>query len=67
MAVPKQRHNSSRKNRRRGGHKKLTALKMTACSNCKTMIPSHQACPSCGYYKGKSVIEIKAKAKKAVK
>jgi large subunit ribosomal protein L32 len=67
MAVPKQRHNSSRSKRRRAGHQKLTAPEMSACSNCNQMIQAHQACSNCGYYKGEQVIEIKSKAKKAVK
>jgi len=67
MAVPKQRHNSSRKARRQAGHRKLTAIKMIACSNCSQMIQPHQACPNCGQYKGRIVIAIKSKVKKTVK
>ena len=67
MAVPKQRHNSSRSKRRRAGHSKLSASKMVACSNCNKQIQPHQACSNCGHYKGKAIIEIKSKAKKAVK
>jgi len=40
---------------------------MVECSNCKKMIQAHQACSNCGYYKGELVVNIKAKAKKAVK
>ena len=67
MPVPKQRHNHSRKNRRRGGHRKLTASKMTKCSNCNQMILPHLVCGNCGFYKGKAVVEIKSKIKKASK
>ena len=67
MAVPKQRHNSSRSKRRRAGHKKLAVPGMVACSNCGQMIQSHRACSNCGFYKGKQVLEIKSKAKKTAK
>lgn len=67
MAVPKQRHNSSRSKRRRAGHQKLSAPEMISCSNCNKQVQPHQVCSNCGYYKGKAVIEIKSKAKKAVK
>ncbi len=28
------------------------------CGQCGSNIPSHIACPSCGYYKGRQVITI---------
>ena len=69
MPVPKQRHNKSRRNRRRGGQigNKVTPKNLVECSNCKTPIMSHRVCPKCGYYKGKEVIdtsESKSKTKK---
>lgn len=67
MPVPKKRHNSSRGKRRRAGHKKLVAPKMTKCSNCNKMILPHQACSNCGFYKGKIAFEIKVKTKKSAK
>lgn len=56
MAVPKQRQNKSRRNRRRAGHKKVTKMALVKCSNCSLMIPPHKVCHNCGYYKGKEVI-----------
>ena len=46
MAVPKRKLSKSRKRLRRGHH---------VAASVKT-----QACPSCGYYRGKKVVEVKA-------
>jgi large subunit ribosomal protein L32 len=56
MAVPKQRQNKSRRDRRRGGQKKLEVEKTIKCLNCKMPIKTHKACSYCGFYKGKQVI-----------
>jgi len=58
MAVPKQRQTSSRGKRRRGGHKKIQAKKLVKCSNCQQNILPHKACPYCGYYRGKKVLDL---------
>ncbi|HHX58283.1 MAG TPA: 50S ribosomal protein L32 [Candidatus Moranbacteria bacterium] len=62
MAVPKQRHNSSRGKRRRGGHRKLEKKNLVKCSQCNQAIQMHRMCSFCGYYKGKEVkksVEVK--------
>jgi len=56
MAVPKQRHNKSRRDRRRGGQKKLETQQVVKCSNCNMPAMPHRACAHCGFYKGKQVI-----------
>ncbi len=56
MAVPKQRHNKSRRDRRRGGQRKLEAQQVVKCSNCSMPTMPHRACAHCGFYKGKQVI-----------
>jgi len=59
MANPKRRHSKSRKNKRRA-HDHLIALSLAECPNChETKLP-HQACPHCGYYRGRAVVETKA-------
>jgi len=66
MAVPKQRHNKSRRDRRRGGQKKLEAQQVAKCSNCEKPSLLHHACPHCGFYKGKQVVkgtDLKTKTK----
>ncbi len=63
MAVPKQRQNSSRSKRRRGGHRKLEKKKLVKCANCQQLIQPHHLCSFCGYYGGKEVVKV-AEAKK---
>ncbi|MFA5871091.1 MAG: 50S ribosomal protein L32 [Parcubacteria group bacterium] len=68
MSVPKQRHTKGRRDRKRARFKIVTK-ELVACSHCKKMIKQHEACPNCGYYKGKAAIKladkkVKGKAKK---
>lgn len=64
MAVPKQRQNSARRGRRRAGQRKTVTLKNTQkCSKCGANIVPHRACPNCGFYKGKEVVDVMKKNK----
>lgn len=67
MPVPKKRHNTARKGRRRAGQinkiTKITKVQATKCTNCEEKILPHKACPKCGFYKGKEVIKIKTPKK----
>ncbi len=56
MAVPKQRQNKSRRDRRRGGQKKLKIQQTIKCSNCNMPTMPHKVCSHCGFYKGKQVV-----------
>ncbi len=61
MAVPKKKHSVSRKGLRRGGHThKLERKHPMTCPNCGDMTMPHTVCASCGTYKGKEVITLKA-------
>ncbi|HLB50924.1 MAG TPA: 50S ribosomal protein L32 [Patescibacteria group bacterium] len=51
---PKQRHNSSRRNRRRN-HVKPKVKSAQTCPKCASAMRPHRACPSCGTYKGAKV------------
>jgi len=62
MPVPKQRHNKSRRDRRRV-NQKLTAKKLQKCPKCGTFITPHRVCSKCGYYKGREVINVLKKNK----
>ncbi|MBI3406163.1 MAG: 50S ribosomal protein L32 [Acidobacteria bacterium] len=55
MPNPKRRHSKTRKNKRRT-HDFLTAASLSECPNCHERKLPHQACPSCGYYKGRAVM-----------
>ncbi len=56
MAVPKRRHSSSRRDKRRA-HDALGDPAVSYCPNCEEPKLPHRVCPSCGYYKGKEVIK----------
>lgn len=58
MPVPKFRTSASKRNMRRSHHA-LTAPTAAICENCGEVKQSHVACPSCGFYKGKQVLEVK--------
>jgi len=58
MAVPAKRVSKTRKRLRRT-HYKIFAKSTVECPNCKAVIKQHRACPKCGFYNGKKVIEIK--------
>lgn len=56
MALPKHRHSKARRDKRRT-HQKLTPPNLSVCPQCNEPKLPHQICPSCGYYKGRTVIE----------
>lgn len=57
MAVPKKKTSKSRKNMRRA-HDFLTSQSVSTCPQCKSPKLPHRACPTCGTYKGKEVIDL---------
>lgn len=59
MAVPKRRHSKAR-SRSRCTHKVEHVTSITHCLNCNTPLKTHQACASCGFYKGIKVLGTKA-------
>lgn len=56
MAVPKRRKSSSKGAMRRANHDKVTPANVTPCPNCSAPMISHRVCSSCGFYKGRSVL-----------
>jgi large subunit ribosomal protein L32 len=54
MAHPKRKISKSRRDKRRT-HFKASAPALSTCSNCGELKLSHRACPSCGYYAGRSM------------
>ncbi len=63
MAVPKRRHTSTKRNMRRSHHFKKP-VKLMSCSKCGEAILPHMACPNCGTYKGREVINVLKKLDK---
>lgn len=63
MAVPKQRHNQSRRDRRRGNIF-IKAPVLIKCPKCGKPVLPHTVCGYCGFYKGKELINVMAKLEK---
>ena len=59
MAVPKQRPSKPQSRTKRKINMKMTLPQMTKCPECGELTPSHKVCIHCGYYKGKSIKEVK--------
>lgn len=56
MPVPKQRRTSSTRDARRATHA-LGAPASSVCPQCHEPKLPHRVCPSCGYYKGKEIVD----------
>jgi len=63
MAVPKQRHTKSRRNKRRSHHA-LKKQVLSNCPKCKEVVLPHQLCQNCGTYAGREVVDVLAKLTK---
>jgi large subunit ribosomal protein L32 len=57
MAVPKRKTSKSRKRLRRG-HDKAVSMASQACPRCSSPKLPHRVCPTCGYYRGKKMVEV---------
>lgn len=53
MALPK-RKQSRQRSRKRRTHYKAASPPVSVCPDCSEIRPPHRACPSCGYYKGRT-------------
>jgi large subunit ribosomal protein L32 len=56
MAVPKHKASKSKRDKRRT-HQKIGALNLATCPECGEATEPHHACPSCGSYKGRTVVD----------
>ena len=63
MAVPKQRHTKSRRNKRRM-HIYTKTPALTKCSKCGKLILPHTICWNCGCYKSREIINVLEKLTK---
>ncbi len=59
MPVPKRKRSRSRRDKR-FANKGMKEKSFTKCAHCQEPISTHQACVSCGYYKGRKIISTKA-------
>ncbi len=53
---PKKKHSKARKRTRRASIN-LQETVLQRCPNCNALVVPHQACKSCGFYRGKQVTE----------
>ena len=60
MPNPKRRH-SKRRTANRRAHDHLHAVSLGESPNSHERKLPHRACPKCGYYKGREVIDTEAK------
>jgi len=66
MALPKQRHTKSRRNKRRRNIF-ISPSALTTCLKCGKPCLPHTVCLNCGYYKGQEVIDVLKKLTKKEK
>lgn len=66
MALPTQKRSKSRKRIRQYQYR-LKKKNLSTCPKCKKPILPHHACPFCGYYAGRQVIETSIEKKKKKK
>ena len=57
MANPKRRHSKARTASRRAQYKVHSLPTTHECPNCGNVKMRHRACPTCGHYRGRAVIE----------
>lgn len=57
MAVPKRRTASTSRNQRRSHHARRPVM-LGPCPRCQQPVPGHTACPNCGTYRGRDVIDV---------
>lgn len=60
MAHPEDKLSRSRKGKRRS-HDFLVKPATSECANCGSTMRPHTVCKSCGYYRGKAVINVDIK------
>jgi large subunit ribosomal protein L32 len=62
MAVPKKKTSKARRDKRRSSTWKLEVPGLVKCPQCGELKLSHRMCASCGFYKGREIIQLKKEA-----
>jgi len=57
-AEPKRRVSSTRRDKRRSSHWKLSMPGIVTCPHCGQAVLSHRMCKACGYYNGREVVKV---------
>jgi large subunit ribosomal protein L32 len=63
MAVPKQKHTKSRRNKKRSHHA-LKKKHFSVCPKCGASVLPHHLCWNCGTYAGREIVDVLAKLTK---
>ncbi|MBE9501611.1 MAG: 50S ribosomal protein L32 [Dehalococcoidia bacterium] len=63
MAVPKRKTSKARKRERRS-HMALSLPAIDYCPQCHSPKLAHHVCPTCGSYRGREVMKVKAEREK---
>jgi large subunit ribosomal protein L32 len=58
--LPKRKMSRRRRGNRRA-HDALTLRHLVRCDHCNEYKPAHVVCPSCGFYNGEQIVEVKEK------
>lgn len=58
MPVPKRRTSTSKRDQRRSHDALSATAAVSECPDCGEKTLRHRACPHCGLYRGRQVIEI---------
>lgn len=58
MGVPKRKRSRQRRDKR-FANKGIKVAQMATCQQCQAPLTGHQACETCGYYKGVKVLVTK--------
>ncbi|MCC6906146.1 MAG: 50S ribosomal protein L32 [Anaerolineae bacterium] len=58
-ALPKRKISKGRQGRRRQ-HDTLDSVQLVPCENCGELKVPHRVCASCGTYKGREVVAVRA-------
>lgn len=58
MAVPKRKTSKARRDSRRANTWRLDAPSINECPQCHQPKLNHRVCKTCGYYKGREVIQV---------
>lgn len=59
MAAPKSKTSKSKSKMRRGANR-WSAPSLQSCPECGQAVPGHIACPHCGFYRGRQVVQPKS-------
>lgn len=64
--VVRMRRNRSQTAKRRSHHA-IAAVQVSVCASCGAVKQSHRACPQCGKYRGRTVVDVVAKHARTAK